>query len=116
MEQIQYQPGMSLGKQGDGIKEPVAVQLKIGRKGLGHDEKQREIRQELEIFGQKRRKLHQRLHGDYCSRIRQALNIRQILADFYRSQKSCFELDSRIGIAKTSSSGTEKNQILYFDY
>lgn len=45
-----YKPGMSLGKaregQMGGIKEPIQIELKAGRTGIGHEEEQKEKQKE----------------------------------------------------------------------
>lgn len=65
-----YKPGMSLGKKREGkeeeaIKEPISIDLKTNRTGLGHDqEEKRKSRERVEAHYAhmaKRAKIHVRL-------------------------------------------------------
>ncbi|PAV86142.1 hypothetical protein WR25_24447 [Diploscapter pachys] len=101
-----FKPGMSLGKKkdendlGSGIKEPLPLEVKDTRTGLGHDReveeksKQRLV-QEMERM-KHRAKHHEKLIDEYRQRKREYSSTKQLIGDILKSRKVCLDLDTRI--------------------
>ncbi|CAI9555384.1 unnamed protein product [Staurois parvus] len=54
LQKMGYKTGQALGKQGHGIVEPIPLNIKTGRSGIGHDEmKKRKAEENLENYRQK---------------------------------------------------------------
>lgn len=98
LSRMGFKKGMGLGKQNQGRVEPIPLDLKTGRKGLGTEENEKRKKQKLEIaFAMRAKNKHfidQKLKGDFTNRIRQKQNERQIKSDLFKSQKCCEQLDS----------------------
>lgn len=82
-----------------GRTEPVPVELKDGRKGLGHaaaiqQRKQDAMRRRSELL-QRRQRRQQQHQLDFRSRQRQQQLEKEVSRDLMKSQKTCFQLDSR---------------------
>ncbi|VDL83292.1 unnamed protein product [Nippostrongylus brasiliensis] len=100
-----FKPGMSLGKKkhendlGSGIKEPIPVEVKASRTGLGHEsdiENQAKLRLKQEMERMKRRaEQHVELLDDYRKRKRGFSNTKDLIRDILSSRKICAELDLR---------------------
>ncbi|WKY09421.1 hypothetical protein Q1695_002077 [Nippostrongylus brasiliensis] len=103
-----FKPGMSLGKKkhendlGSGIKEPIPVEVKASRAGLGHEsdiENQAKLRLKQEMERMKRRAEHHvELLDDYRKRKRGFSNTKDLIRDILSSRKICAELDLRMDL------------------
>lgn len=57
LQKMGYKSGQSLGKEGtQGLTEPVKIEVKAGRAGLGRDKVLEEIREQKERHRERRRK------------------------------------------------------------
>ncbi|KJH41884.1 g-patch domain protein [Dictyocaulus viviparus] len=98
-----FKPGMSLGKKKDGIKEPIPVEVKVCRSGLGHDN-EREKQSKINIMNQmnnmkRNAKQHVELISDYRKRKRIHSNRKNIIRDILACRSICVELDLRENIS-----------------
>uniref|UniRef100_A0A1I7Y0H5 G patch domain-containing protein 11 n=1 Tax=Steinernema glaseri TaxID=37863 RepID=A0A1I7Y0H5_9BILA len=98
-----YKPGMKLGVQkegqSNGLEEPLSIDLKANRAGLGHEaeeEKQKKERVEAHMKHMKARAaMHNVLVGDFRKRKRNQDEQKILIADIMKSRKACHELDTR---------------------
>ncbi|VDM46491.1 unnamed protein product [Toxocara canis] len=106
-----YRPGMSLGKQKqgieEGIKEPIAIDFKTCRTGLGHKALEEEKKKQRNAILQKRlaarTNSNQFLLVDFRKRQRIASVQKQLVGDVMKSRKACQELDLRNGLELPSN-------------
>ncbi|CAJ0590411.1 unnamed protein product [Cylicocyclus nassatus] len=100
MAKMGFKPGMSLGKKKDGIKEPITLEVKVSRTGLGHDsEQENQAKQRLrEQMDRMKRRAAQtvELIDDYKKRKREMVNTKDLIRDIIASRKVCVELDLRL--------------------
>ncbi|KAK9498806.1 hypothetical protein O3M35_003363 [Rhynocoris fuscipes] len=92
-----FKPGSGLGKSGDGRAEPVPINVKTNREGLGRNLIRREV-MELKAKLRKESKKNDNDVDDYRKRIVEEANIRTCKIDLSRSQKACYNLDTKEGI------------------
>ncbi|KAH7722385.1 G-patch domain containing protein [Aphelenchoides avenae] len=99
-----YKPGMSIGKkkEGDeGIKEPIPIQMKTGRMGLGGETHEKEKQKErCEMHLQRmhmQAKMNEVLADDFRQRKRGRTVQKQVIGDILKTRKACQELDVRQG-------------------
>ncbi|EFO27552.1 G-patch domain-containing protein [Loa loa] len=112
LSKMGYRPGMSLGveKEGcsEGIKVPIALELKTNRTGLGHDAEEHEKqRQRMDLYQRavlERAKANDVLIDDFSIRKRWAARMKQLSKDLKESRKVCQELDARSGLELPTSS------------
>ncbi|TKR70552.1 hypothetical protein L596_022563 [Steinernema carpocapsae] len=98
-----YKPGMRLGVQKEGqtngLDEPLPIELKTGRTGLGHEaeaKKQQKERCEAHMKQMKERAaMHNVLVGDFRKRKRNQGEQKIVIGDIMKSRKACHELDTR---------------------
>ncbi|KHJ92283.1 g-patch domain protein [Oesophagostomum dentatum] len=87
---------------GSGIKEPIPLEVKVTRTGLGHDsERENQSKQRLlrEMERMKRRAEQTvELIDDYRKRKRGLSNTKDLIRDILASRKVCVELDMRMDI------------------
>ncbi|KAF3708404.1 G patch domain-containing protein 11 Coiled-coil domain-containing protein 75 [Channa argus] len=102
LQKMGYKAGQGLGKQGAGRVDPIPLNIKTDRGGIGMEEvKKRKAEEELENY---RQKVHAKQQNenkslqDFRSRVRTEREERKIEGDLKRSQGACEQLDSQKGI------------------
>ncbi|XP_062570382.1 G patch domain-containing protein 11-like [Saccostrea cucullata] len=104
LSKMGYKPGMAIGKKGEGRSEPVPIELKAGRGGLGRDN---EVKRKLEDFRaksaiaqEKRQKVMSEAKQNFVGRMSNKFSEQRANSDLYKSQKVCADLDARINLAE----------------
>lgn len=102
LQKMGYKAGQGLGKEGAGRVEPVPLNIKTDRGGIGMEEvKKRKADEELQNY---RRKVHMKQHlekksiEDFRVRKRTEREERQTQGDLRKSQRACEQLDNQKGI------------------
>lgn len=90
-----YTPGQGIGKKESGISEPISIDLKTNRLGLGRAIKKKSVsvkngKPAIENFNT----------DDFRGRMSQRKNNQLVEIDLRKSQKSCEELDTKNGVKK----------------
>lgn len=102
LQKMGYKAGQGLGKEGAGRVDPIPLNIKTDRGGIGMEEmKKRKAEEELEHYRQKVRAKQQnetKSLEDFRSRVRTEREERKIDGDLRRSQRACEQLDSQKGI------------------
>ncbi|XP_068088235.1 G patch domain-containing protein 11 isoform X2 [Hyperolius riggenbachi] len=103
LQKMGYKMGQSLGKKGDGIVEPIPLNIKTGRSGIGHEEmKKRKAEETLENYRRKiqiSKQAEARAADDFRSRIRSKRDEQKLEGDLRRSQRACLQLDEQKGVS-----------------
>jgi len=102
-----YQPGNSLGKDNTGRLEPVGIQVKLGRGGLGREAVLKDLEIKKERFLEEKQRLREERalqaardfdpHA-FRAQMRSKHLAKRIESDLYKSQKACQDLDTTKGI------------------
>ncbi|CAD6186692.1 unnamed protein product [Caenorhabditis auriculariae] len=104
-----YKPGMTLGRKKDtdatekrGLREPISMDVKVNRKGLGHEaheegERNSRVEQHMAVMREQAKK-NEELIAEYKDRRRAESSIKTIYSDIQKSRKACLELDVREGL------------------
>ncbi|CAH2249586.1 G patch domain-containing 11 [Pelobates cultripes] len=102
LQKMGYKRGQALGKKGDGIVEPIPLNLKTDRGGIGHEEmKKRKAAEDLENY---RRKIQmskcneEQAADDFRLRMKSKKEKLKQEADLRRSQRACLHLDEQKGV------------------
>lgn len=97
-----YKPGTSLGKEGKGIIEPVKVDLKTDRVGLGWQKMITDHRRKKEERRLKRMKEHAESCDpeEYRARMKYKLQEKVINRDLFNSQRTCHQMDIKEGVSE----------------
>lgn len=102
LQKMGYKAGQGLGKQGVGRVEPIPLNIKTDRGGIGMEQlKKRKAEEELENYRQKVRAKQQnetKSLEDFRVRVRTEREERLIDSDLRRSQRACEQLDSQKSI------------------
>ncbi|XP_056616921.1 G patch domain-containing protein 11 isoform X2 [Triplophysa dalaica] len=102
LQKMGYKAGQGLGKKGAGRVEPVPMNIKTDRGGIGMEElKKRKAEEELQNY---RKKVQMKQQGekksleDFRVRKRTEREERQTLIDLNKSQRACEQLDTQKGV------------------
>ncbi|KAM9365997.1 G patch domain-containing protein 11 [Pholidichthys leucotaenia] len=102
LQKMGYKAGQGLGRMGAGRVDPIPLNIKTDRGGIGMEEaRKRKAEEELECYQQKiraRKQNETKSLEDFRSRVRTEREERKIEGDLRRSQRSCEQLDSQKGI------------------
>ncbi|XP_034041416.1 G patch domain-containing protein 11 [Thalassophryne amazonica] len=103
LQKMGYKAGQGLGKAGAGMVDPIQLNIKTDRGGIGMEEaKKRKAEEELEHYRLKARVQQQnetKSLEDFRVRVRTEREERKIEADLRRSQRACEHLDLQKDIA-----------------
>lgn len=103
LQKMGYKPGMKLGAQKEsstnsGLSEPMKIQIKMDRGGLGREE---EIRKRIAEREERRSKIKvykeeetERLTQEFRERMRNKTFMRNLMGDLRKIQKVCQQLDT----------------------
>ncbi|CAL7944663.1 unnamed protein product [Xylocopa violacea] len=85
-----YKPGQGIGKTESGRTEPIGLEVKLGRQGLGKEVKKKERKAKDNSLNDK---LDNKSVTNFRDRIAQRRAEQLLKADLYKSQKVCQQLD-----------------------
>lgn len=101
LQQMGYNPGLALGKHGQGRLEPIGIEIKRSRTGLGRDdlekeiEKEKEIRRakEIEKYTQKNRMNEQDMMSEFRENRKQLWQSRKITSSYKKASATLAQLE-----------------------
>ncbi|XP_032737758.1 G patch domain-containing protein 11 [Lontra canadensis] len=102
LQKMGYKSGQALGKSGDGIVEPIPLNVKTGKSGLGHEALlKRKAEEKLESY---RRKIRMQNQAEETAAEQFRLRFKhkhdevKLEGDLRRSQRACRQLDTQKNI------------------
>jgi len=102
LQKMGYKVGMGIGKQGTGRTEPIDVNVKGDRGGLGRDtevkRKLEETTRQLEDRRWKMVKLMEQKQSTYRSEMSSKMAEKRLFGDLRKSQKVCEQFDNEVGV------------------
>ncbi|XP_070576474.1 G patch domain-containing protein 11-like [Ptychodera flava] len=97
LQKMGYKKGMGLGKEESGRSEPVPLEIKTGRGGLGREtavKRQQAVSERLQQeLMRKRMKREELDRGDFLQRMSEKFADRETEKDLHKSRKACEQLD-----------------------
>lgn len=92
LEKMGFKAGSSLGKQSDGLKEPINISLKTSNTGVGLENRCKEIKEKKKVAKENHLKSIEAKFKTNCQeKIQQTI----LIKDYHKSQRICEELDFR---------------------
>ncbi|XP_062851895.1 G patch domain-containing protein 11 isoform X2 [Trichomycterus rosablanca] len=102
LQKMGYNAGQGLGKEGTGCVEPIPLNIKTDRGGIGLEEfKKRKAEEELQSYQTKvqlQQQMEKRVFNDFRERKKTEREKHHIEVDLRKSQLACEHLDSQKGI------------------
>ncbi|XP_067840214.1 G patch domain-containing protein 11 isoform X2 [Heptranchias perlo] len=98
LQKMGYKEGQGLGKSGNGIVEPIPLQIKTGRSGIGHEaavkRKAEEKSEHHRRMSQVKKQAEALALNEYRLHVRQKQEQLQMEGDLRKSQGACQQLDT----------------------
>lgn len=92
LEKMGFKPGTSLGKQSDGLKEPINISLKKSNTGVGLEKEIVEVKLKKKI---RKEKHLENIEKEFKASRNEKLEIASLRKDYYKAQRIIEELDFR---------------------
>ncbi|XP_006850049.2 G patch domain-containing protein 11 isoform X1 [Amborella trichopoda] len=93
LQQMGYKPGGALGKKGQGRTEPVGLEIKRSRAGLGSEDPQKLKAQREIIIMERTRRKEESLMAEYGDRQKNLWRNRSIYRDYKKAQAALGQLE-----------------------
>lgn len=95
LKQMGYTPGSTLGKQGSGRAEPVGIEIRRSRAGIGLDDPHKEKKKRQEIMIDRKRRNEQDMMEEFGSRQKSRWQSRRVIVNFYKAKAALDQLENR---------------------
>lgn len=112
LQQMGYKPGVALGKSGQGATEPINVDVKVNRTGLGRDRvvaEEKVLKAKVKALVQERKRLKvDELREGFQERRRGTWQSRKLVSDYRKAYTALLQLEER---ALGSAEGRSKENL-----
>ncbi|XP_004497911.1 uncharacterized protein [Cicer arietinum] len=95
LKQMGYTPGSALGKQGSGRAEPIGIEIRRSRAGIGLEDPHKEKKKMEEIMIDRKRRNEQALMQEFGSRQKSRWQSRRIIVNFNKAKAALDQLENR---------------------
>ncbi|KAJ6968054.1 G patch domain-containing protein 11 [Populus alba x Populus x berolinensis] len=95
LKQMGYTPGSALGKEGSGRAEPVGIQIRRTRVGIGREEPHKEKRKREEIEAERNRMKERDLMEEFGSRQKSQWRSRRVVVNFMKAKAALDQLENK---------------------
>lgn len=95
LKQMGYTPGSSLGKDGVGRAEPVGLEIRRSRAGIGREDPYKEKRKREEIEAQRKRRKEEALMEEFGSRQKSQWRSRRVIVNFNKAKTALDQLENK---------------------
>ncbi|CAL9025984.1 unnamed protein product [Prunus brigantina] len=95
LKQMGYTPGSALGKEGSGQAEPVKIDIRRSRAGIGREDPHKEKRKREEIRTWAERRNEQVMMEEFGSRKKSQWRSRRVVVNFKKAQAALDQLENK---------------------
>lgn len=95
LKQMGYTPGSALGKQGLGMAEPVGLEIRRSRAGIGLEDIHKEKRKKEEISIDGKRRKEEALMEEFGSRQKSRWQSKRVIINFNKAKAALDQLENR---------------------
>ena len=90
-----YTPGSALGKEGSGRSEPVGLEIRRSRAGIGKEDPRKEKRKREEMKAEKTRRNEEALMEEFGSRQKTQWRSRRVVVNFEKAKAALDQLENK---------------------
>ncbi|PHU03224.1 hypothetical protein BC332_28475 [Capsicum chinense] len=111
LKQMGYTPGSALGKEGSGRSEPVGLEIRRGRAGIGkEDDNVEKMRREMEKANRDRKR-EEELMETFGSHLKERWKEKRIVSNFHKAEAVLTQLENReVVTEKKEEEDVEKDE------
>ncbi|XP_043690851.1 G patch domain-containing protein 11-like [Telopea speciosissima] len=95
LKQMGYNPGSALGKDGSGLAEPVSLEIRRSRAGIGREDPHKEKQRREEAIAEMMSKKDEALMAEFGSRQKSQWRSRKIAGDFSKAKAALAQLENK---------------------
>lgn len=95
LKQMGYTPGSALGKEGSGRAEPVGIDIRRSRAGIGLDDPHKEKRKREEMKMERKKRKEETLMEEFGFRQKSQWQSRRIISNFKKAKAALDQLENR---------------------
>ena len=95
LKQMGYTPGAALGKEGSGRAEPVGLEIRRSRAGIGREDPVKEKRKREEIMADKMRRKEESLMEEFGTRQKSQWKSRRVVVNFKKAKAALDQLENK---------------------
>ncbi|KAF8369449.1 hypothetical protein HHK36_032534 [Tetracentron sinense] len=95
LKQMGYNPGSALGKDGCGLAEPVGLEIRRSRAGIGREDPQKEKLREEEFRAKRTRKEEEELMVEFGCRQKSQWRSRRVVVNFNKAKAALAQLENK---------------------
>lgn len=95
LKQMGYTPGSSLGKDGAGRVEPVRLEIRRSRAGIGREDPCKEKRKREEIDTERKRRKEEALMEEFGTRQKSQWRSRRVIINFNKAKAALDQLENK---------------------
>ncbi|EEF30044.1 nucleic acid binding protein, putative [Ricinus communis] len=112
LKQMGYVPGAALGKEGSGRAEPVGIEIRRTRVGIGREDPHKEKRKREEIEAEWKRRKEEDLMVEFGSRQKSQWRCKRVVVNFRKAKVALDQLENRevVEIRKNEEEGEEEGE------
>lgn len=96
LKQMGYTPGSALGKEGLGRAEPVGIEIRRSRAGIGREDPHKEKRKEEEIMAEKKRRKIEDMMVEFGYRQKSQWQSRKVVVNFNKAKAALDQLENKV--------------------
>lgn len=105
-----YTPGSSLGKDGSGRSEPVGIEIRRSRVGIGHEDPYKEKRKREEIAVERKKQKENALMEEFGSRQKSLWRSRRVIINFNKANAALDQLENKEAVPEKKEDDEEGEQ------
>ncbi|KAH9737487.1 G-patch domain-containing protein [Citrus sinensis] len=110
LKQMGYTPGSSLGKDGSGRSEPVGIEIRRSRVGIGHEDPYKEKRKREEIAAERKKQKENALMEEFGSRQKSLWRSRRVIINFNKAKAALDQLENKEAVPEKKEDDEEGEQ------
>ncbi|CAL5374633.1 unnamed protein product [Camellia sinensis] len=100
LKQMGYTPGSTLGKEGSGLAEPVGLEIRRTRAGIGREDSRKEKRKREEERMEWERGKEEALMEDFGCRHKEQWRSRRIVVNYHKAKAALEQLENKEVVAE----------------
>ncbi|CAN8279819.1 unnamed protein product [Cochlearia groenlandica] len=94
LKQMGYKPGSALGKQGSGLAEPVTMDIRRSRAGVGREDPHKEKKKREEIEAESEKRKVEEMLEDFGSRQKSQWRNKRVVINFRKAKAALDQLEN----------------------
>ncbi|KAL1209883.1 hypothetical protein V5N11_033956 [Cardamine amara subsp. amara] len=107
LKQMGYTPGLALGKEGSGRAEPVTMDIRRSRAGVGREDPHKEKRKKEEIEAENEKRKVEEMLEDFGSRQKSQWRNKRVVINFKKAKAALDQLENVEVVPERKNEGDE---------